>query len=170
MPRYMDTVFRIATPDDLGSINAIYNQAILARHQTADLETYPLEQTQEWFTQHDIDLYPVFVIEADGQVIGWSSLSSYRKGRQALKAVAEISYYIDSQHQRKGLGSLLIEQTINSASDYGFEILVAILLDTNTASKAILSKFGFAEWGRIFQAAQIERKRVDHLYYGKRLP
>ena len=158
--------FRLAVVDDLANINRIYNQAIAHRNQTADLEPLTIDETEQWFQQHQIEKYPVFVVEQAGRVVAWSSLSGYRTGRQALESVAEISYYVDQEHQGMGLGRLLMDQTMEQAEKYKFDTLVAILLDSNEPSKTILGKYGFKEWGRIPGAAKIDEQRVDHLYYG----
>jgi L-amino acid N-acyltransferase YncA len=159
-------VFRTAVEADVEAINKIYNQAIKKGHQTADLEELLIEQTREWLGQHAVDDYPVFVVEYDGKVIGWSSVSPYRNGRQALRKSAEISYYLDHSQLGKGIGSFLLRETINEARKRKYSILVAILLDTNMASKGILTKFGFEEWGRIKRAALVDDREVDHLYFG----
>jgi len=165
----MDKKFRLAQTRDLISINEIYNQSIEQRHQTADLTTYSIEQTHEWYGAHNTVKYPVFVLEINSKVVGWSSLSSYRSGRQALAKVAEISYYVDQSFLRQGHGNSLMHDTMSMANEYSFEILVAILLDTNLASKSILRKFRFSEWGRIPCAAIIDGQKVDHLYFGLQL-
>jgi len=165
----MDRKFRIAENRDLVSINRIYNQAIEHGHQTADICTLSLEQTQDWYAEHNLQNYPVFVMEVDSRVLAYSSLSCYRGGRQALEKVAEISYYIDHSHLRQGHGNELMKYTLREAITCDFQILVAILLDTNLASQAILKKFKFSEWGRIPKAAIIDGQRVDHLYFGIQL-
>ena len=55
------------------------------------------------------------------------------------------------------------------APDYGFEVLVAILLNKNPASVGLLQKFGFTEWGRMPEIARIDGVLADHLYYGLKL-
>jgi len=58
---------------------------------------------------------------------------------------------------------------VSVAPDHGFSVLIAILLDKNVASIALLRKFGFEEWGRMPGIAKIEKQVADHLYYGLRL-
>ena len=165
----MPLIVRLALPKDLDRIDQIYNQAIAANFQTAD--TRPLNKLSRlgWFKNHPSSSYPISVILHDEKVIGWSSLSKYREGREALQRTAEISYYLDHDHLGKGYGSVLIEATVDKARSLFFENLVAILLDSNKPSIGILEKYGFAEWGRIPKAALIKNQLVDHLYYGLRL-
>jgi RimJ/RimL family protein N-acetyltransferase len=49
------------------------------------------------------------------------------------------------------------------------QILVAILLDQNPASIALLHRFGFSRWGVMPGIALIKGERADHLYYGLKL-
>ncbi len=87
-------MIREAKKDDLVVINSIYNQAVEAKYQTADLLPISIEIRQKWFLEHDTETYPIFVSEEQNKIVGWCSLSAYRKGREALKQVAEVSYYV----------------------------------------------------------------------------
>jgi L-amino acid N-acyltransferase YncA len=162
-------LIRLAIETDLPAINRIYNQAVVERFCTAHLEPRSLEQQKEWFREHDPGLYPVFVSEVKGKVTGWASLGFYRKGREALAHVAEVSYYVDAQQRGKGTGSALLEHAISVAPSFGFSVLIAILLSENPASIALLRKYGFSEWGSMPSVARIEGHLADHLYYGLHL-
>ena len=162
-------MIRLANINDIDSINEIFNQAVLAKHQTAALQTISVASQKEWFNAHDIDTYPIFVIEKENKVVGWCSLSAYRKGRQALATLAEITYYLHKDFQGLGLGTLLMDYVIQKAKEYAFRNLVAILFGHNKASIALLKKFGFVEWGRLPQTAEIDGALYDHCYYGLKL-
>ena len=162
-------MIRLAKESDIKSINKIYNQAVEAKHQTATLNPLSVEKQKEWFKDHDIKKYPIFVIEKEGVIVGWCSLSAYRKGRQALASLAEISYYFHSDYQGQGLGTQLMEFALITAPNYGFKNLVAILFGHNKASIALLEKFGFKLWGNLPQTAEIDGALYDHCYYGLKL-
>jgi len=159
---------RIAVPEDLPVINEIYNQAVRQRFCTAHLEQVGMMEREQWYASHDQNVYPVFVA-VDDHVTGWVSLGSYRKERQALTHVAEVSYYVDEKERGKGIGSSLMEYVLQVAPRYGVTVLIAILLNLNPASIALLVKHGFKEWGRMPGIARIEKQSVDHLYYGLKL-
>lgn len=154
---------------DLFVINDIYNQAIEVKHQTADTEPITIEMRQKWYLDHDVESYPIFVFEKQNKILGWCSLSAYRKGREALKQVAEVSYYIHKDFQRQGIGSDLLKYALQVAPDYKFETLIAILLEQNKASIKLLEKFGFCKWGTLPKAAIFDGERFDHLYYGLKI-
>jgi phosphinothricin acetyltransferase len=160
---------RAAKEEDLPAINRIYNQAVRKRFCTAHLEPVNMKESEHWFAAHDPSVYPVFVAVEEEKILGWVSLGPYRKDRQALAHVAEVSYYVDNQEQGKGVGSNLLAHTIGNASGYGFSVLVAILLNKNPASIGLLNKYGFEEWGRMPGIARIDRQEADHLYYGLKL-
>src|SRR5512139_155290 len=104
----METIIRVAKLEDLPAIVGIYNQAVPTYRSTANTTPVTVEARQKWFQDHEPNHYPIFVAELDGCVIGWCSLSVYRPGRAALRFTAEISYYVDADHQGQGVGQALI--------------------------------------------------------------
>jgi len=128
-----------------------------------------MEDRRSWFHAHDSAQFPVFVILHTKRILGWASLGPYREDRQALAHVAEVSYYVEETERGKGVGGRLLGYVLQVAPEYGFKVLIAILLNKNPASIAILKKFDFEEWGRMPGIARIGGQEADHLYYGKRL-
>ena len=160
---------RPATSQDYHDIIKIYNQAVDEKFATADTEYVTLESRKVWFAQHSPDTYPIYVAESNEEIIGWCSLSPHRPGRKALRSVAEISYYIHTDHRRKGVANKLIIHTIDSAKALGFRNLIAILLDLNKASIYILEKFGFEKWGHLPLIVEIEGMNCGQYIYGRKL-
>jgi len=162
----MKTKIRIAQFEELTAIVSVYNEAIRAAYQTADLEELSTNDRTEWFEKHQHSNYALFVLLADELIIGWLSLSPYRMGRSALSKTVEISYYLSSEFQGKGLGNQLMAFGIEEAKKRNFHHLIAILLSANKKSISLLQKFGFAEWGRMPRIAVIKKEFFDHLYFG----
>lgn len=160
---------RQAVEEDLSVINDIYNQAVNQKYCTAHLLPLSHGQQSRWFKMHDPLRFPVFVSVLDKQVTGWISLGPYRIERQALEHVAEVSYYVDTSMQGKGIGTRLLEHSIRKAPDFGFSVLLAILLGRNQASIGLLEKLNFSCWGSMPGIAKIDDQEVDHLYYGLKL-
>lgn len=164
---------RIARPNDLGQIVAIYNQAVSEGDCTADITPLTVEQRKEWFGGHSPDRYPIYVMEEGKEqnkiITGWCSLSAHRRGRMALQHVAEISYYVDKNHRRKGVGSLLMEHALREAPALGLHNLFAILLDTNQTSIAMLKKNGFSKWGHLPDIAEFPDKICGQFIYGRKV-
>jgi len=160
---------REAKTSDLTRLTEIYNQAIVTQNCTCDTQVFTVQERTQWFDEHRMSDFPIFVCETDGKVVGYSYISPYRSGREALRRVCEISYYIDFDYHHKGIGSQLLEHTIHVTREKGFRNVVAILLSCNTGSIALLKKFGFSEWGSMPDIAQFGDDFYSHQYYGKKL-
>lgn len=162
-------IIRYALIDDLKDIVAIYNQAIQRKNATADLKPIDTNSRLKWFEEHTQDKHPIFVCEINGQVIGWISLSPYRPGREALRFTAEVSYYIHSDFQGKGIGSQLLGFVIKECPKYQIKNLFAIILEHNVSSIKLVEGFSFEKWGLLPNVADFDGKEYGHLYYGLRI-
>jgi phosphinothricin acetyltransferase len=160
---------RIMRAEDLPAINDIYNQAVQLKFSTAHTDPISMKERHAWFREHEPEHYPGFVWDEEGVVLGWLSFSPYRPGRKALQAVAEISYYVHTDHHRSGIGTGLLGFAIRKAPELKFNTLIAILLEPNLPSIRLLRKFGFDLWGDIPLAAMIDGKEYNHQYYGLRI-
>ena len=159
------TTIRLATKDDLESINTIYNQAVLQK-LTADTIEISLHQRKEWFKAHEVNLYPVFVYVKEATVVGWLSFSPYRYSRQALAETTEISYYVDKSFHKIGIGTDLINFAKKEAGKYNFKNLFAIILEKNVGSIKLMEKCKFVKWGYLPKVANFQGDLCGHLYYG----
>lgn len=162
---------RTAAADDLEQIVAIYNQAVLKGNCTADTEPLTVSERQNWFNEHTPGKYPIFVItgENNQEIYGWYSISAHRKGRMALAKVAEISYYVDTMQQGKGIGKKLMKHALLEAPRCGLHNLFAILLDTNQISIALLEKHGFEQWGHLPEIAEFPDRICGQFIYGRKV-
>ena len=158
---------RIANEHDLPQIVEIYNQAVAQIGATADMSPVSVESRLDWFTDHKPDAYPIWVVEQSECIGGWCSLSAYRPGRMALCYTAEISYYVQEDHRRKGVASALIQHAIGQCPTLKIKNLFYLLLDVNLPSIRILEKFGFIKWGYMPDVAEFDGKTCGHLIYGR---
>ncbi len=159
---------RFAHKVDLPTLVEIYNQAILSR-TIAALEQTTLEERIFWFEQLKQDERPIIVAESEDNVAGYLYLSSYRRGRSALRQTVEVSYFVHEDHHRRGVGSQLMKACIESCPDWGIKSLFAILLETNTASINLLKKFGFQQWAHLPEVAEIDGVEVSQVYFGRKV-
>lgn len=160
---------RLAKDTDLVSLVEIYNQAIVTKRCTADTETFQVEDRLSWFEDHQSKEYPLYVYEADNNVVGYLYFSGYRPGRKAMQHTAEVSYYLHNDYQGKGIGTKLMTFALNEGKELGFKTLLAILLAINVPSIKLLEKFGFEEWGCLPDIANFDGELCSHLYYGLKL-
>ncbi len=147
----------------------IYNQAIEAGQNTADTETFSVEERQEWFRSHGAENYPLLVAKEGDVVLGYLTISPYRYGRKALRHTAEISYYIHFEHHRKGVASRLMQEALQRCPALQIKTLIAILIGANQGSIKLLEKNGFEEWGNMPEIVELDGGKFSHLYYGRHL-
>ena len=159
----------VANKSDLSTIVEIYNQAVPTRRSTANTIPWTVESRTSWFNEHKSDEHPIFVAKVDGQVVGWTSLSVYRPGRLALRFTAEISYYIDSAFQRKGIGQALIQHAIAVCPELNIKNIIAVIIDQNEPSRKLLVKLGFDQWAYLPRVLDFDGQEFGEYYYGKRV-
>jgi len=166
----MSITVRKAVSNDLFAVVEILNHGVKTRHSIGYFENRTAEEMREWFEEHlSEERYPILLAEEEGQVLGWISLSPYRKGRPAFNRTGEISAYIHEGYQRKGLGQLLLDRALEFAFVNGFKTIFAIVLDRNVPSLKLLEKNHFERWAFLPEVAEIDGVLLNHIYYGKRL-
>jgi phosphinothricin acetyltransferase len=160
---------RKAKLEDIDSINNIHNQTINEKFKVAYLEPWTNDMMLEWFKEHNNKEYPVYVAEINNTVTGFVYINSYRSGRAALKQTAEISYFVDKNYRRKGIGKKLIEFMESQCNNLGIKTLFAIIIDNNAASIKLIEKCGYKKWGHLPKIAIFDDMEAGHFYYGKRI-
>lgn len=160
---------RFAEHKDLKDIIDIYNQAIKAGNATADIKEFKSNDRVDWLLEHNNHKYPIYILELNHTIIGWGSLSPYRKGREGLKETAEISYYLNYKYHGQGYGKILIRYMIEDCKRLGIKNLLALLLEINKKSSLILEGFGFSKWGFMPDVVNLKGVRCGHLIYGKKI-
>ncbi len=160
---------RIAKRNDLDSLTRIFNQAVASGFSTAYTIALRPEERSDWMDEHKPADYPIFVAEAGNEILGWISVTAYRPGRMALRFTKEISYYVHEQFHRKGIGSNLIKHVIEQAEKLEIKTLIALVLDRNFASIALLEKLNFTRWGHLPNVADFNGVECGHLLFGLRI-
>ena len=154
---------------DYSAIVDILNQVIRSGTQVAFTEEFTVNGRMAWFAEHQSAAYPLYVAEMDGQVVGWVSLSAYRPGREALKHTVEISYGVSEKHRRNGVGSAMVTKMLEVGRSLRHRIVFAIIFDNNLASRKLLEKHGFAQWGHLPEVARLNGWLLGHDYLGLKL-
>ncbi len=164
-----DIKIRPALFEDLTSIVNISNQAIRSRRATGNLWEFSVRERVDWFNKHNQDTFPIYVAEYKGEVVGYVNLSEYRPGREAMARIAEVSFFLEDEFKRMGIGSALLEHVIKDCPRIGKSTLMAFVLEVNHESINMLTKYGFKEWGRLPGTIHIDDKIHDHIIYGLKL-
>jgi L-amino acid N-acyltransferase YncA len=160
---------RLATLADLPRLVDIYNQAVSSHTATADTIPFTLEARRAWFAVHTPDAYPIYVYEDEnGLVVGYLSISPYRE-RPAYARTAEVSYYVDYGHHGRGIGSALMDHALRDAARIGKKIFIAILLEWNAVSIALLEKFSFEKWGYLPEVTEFDNRLCGSIIYGRKV-
>lgn len=161
-------LIRDATIIDLPTIVKIYNAAIPGQQATADLEPVSVESRMTWFKQHNTMSYPIWVAQLGDQVVGWLSLQLFY-GRAAYAKTAEVSVYIDPNHQGKGIGKKLVEHMLKGCSNLDLNTLVCFIFAHNLPSLNLFQTFGFESWGYLPQVALMNESPRDLVILGRKL-
>ena len=166
MPRKPKLEVTWPVRNDLEILVNIYNQAIRSGIATGHTKEYTRKTRWQWYRSHDKYNYPIFVMKYDKNIIGYGTLSPYREGRQAMRSIAEVSFFLDKEYQGKGYGKVLLAKIIRDCSRVKIKTLIAILLDVNKKSIGLLKKFGFKKWGHFKDIIEFDDKTCGQLIYG----
>lgn len=165
----IDMSIRQARSEDLPAITSIYNEVILEGKITADLQPYSIEQRRSWFEDHSKSPYDVFVLEYENKILGYFYFSPWRAGRAALRGIAEISFFLEKSSRGRGIGDIIMKQSIDLAKDRQFKYLIAILMDINNKSESLLSKWGFTVVGELPDVIELPDMHAGQLIMLKTL-
>lgn len=159
---------RDATEADLPAIIAIYNATIAGRIATADAEPVSVESRRDWFHEHTPNARPLWVALENEDIAGWLSFQSFY-GRAAYHATAELSVYVASDRQRKGIGNTLLAEAVERAPRFGLKTLLGFIFAHNDASLRLFEKFGFQPWGVLPRVAALDGVERDLIIVGRRV-
>jgi L-amino acid N-acyltransferase YncA len=161
--------FRNALLSDLPRIVEIHNDIIREGGLTADMTPYTTEEKRKWFDKISVKPYFIKVLEVDKEITGYVYVAPWRNGREAVRHVAEISYYLAKPYRGNGYGRTMLQEGVRLSLKNGFKILLAVLLDTNLPSIRMLESEGFFKTGHLADVAELERGVAGQLIMMKRI-
>jgi phosphinothricin acetyltransferase len=138
------------TKNDWPIISEIYQEGISGRNATFETS---VPNWSAWDKSHHS--FCRIAAWHDLELIGWTALSPISK-RQVYSGVAEVSVYISSKFQNKGVGRKLLEQLIIESERHLIWMLQANILEENHASIALHKSCGFRTVGRRENIAQLD--------------
>jgi L-amino acid N-acyltransferase YncA len=159
----MEVVIRKAARSDLQAINDIYNYYVLNSTCTYQAKPDTMMERNAWFDEHGGD-YPVIVAEENSTVVGWASLSKFKK-REAYRPTVEISIYIRHDRLCKGIGSILLKEMIGSAKAIGYHSILAAISADQQLSVKIHKRHGFKKAAHLKEVGYKFNKWLDVVYY-----
>jgi phosphinothricin acetyltransferase len=166
--RRIEIKMRIASEGDLPAVVSIYNSTVETRQATADTVAVTVESRREWFRQHHPDKRPLLVHDQGGRVVAWVSFQSFY-GRPAYDHTAEISIYIDPACRGQGLGRSLLAEALGMTRQLDIKTVVGFIFSHNEPSLRLFKAFGFNEWGRLPDVAEMDGREFSLSILGKRV-
>jgi phosphinothricin acetyltransferase len=160
------TYVRDADERDLDAIVAIYNDAIPGRRSTADLTPVSVESRRAWFASHGTGRHPLWVAADASSVLGWLNLSEFY-GRCAYASTVEVSVYVATAAQRRGVATRLVAHALGAAPGLGVEAILGFVFGHNRPSLDLFAKFGFARWGTLPRVAELDGTKRDLVIVGR---
>jgi len=151
--------FRSARREDLDVITEIYNEAIIKTVATFDTEPKTYEDQKKWFDDHG-SKNPIQVVELNGVIVGWASLSKW-SDRCAYSDTAEISLYVREEYQGKGIGRRLIEAIMKEGEKSGLHTIIARITEGNESSLHLHRSVGFTHIGTMKEVGKKFGKQYD---------
>lgn len=143
-------LIRPAAAADIPAITAIYNDAV-ANTTAIWNETIVDEANRSaWLAGRHSDGFPVLVAVAESSggddVIGYASFGPWR-AFDGYRHTVEHSVYVHPDHQRAGIGRLLLGRLMEEARAQGRHVMIAAIESGNAASIALHRRLGFEETG-----------------------
>ena len=158
---------RLAVQGDLAAVNEIYNHYVLHSTCTYQEEPSTAAEREVWFAGHG-QSHPVTVAEEGGRVVGWASLSPFH-ARSAYRRTVENSVYVRHDCQGRGVGSMLLADSIGRAATLGHHTIIAGIDAEQTGSIALHRKFGFEQVAHLRQVGFKFGRWLDVVYMQKLL-
>jgi phosphinothricin acetyltransferase len=148
---------------DAPRLRDIYNHYIASTVMTFETETLSEEQVVERIKKYT-PLYPWYVAEVDGSVIGYAYASEFIE-RSAYKYTSEITIFIDKDYTRGGCGKLLFSKLIEDMKELKYAALMSIIAAPNSPSVRLHKTFGFEKVGHLKKAGYKLGRWVDVEYW-----
>jgi L-amino acid N-acyltransferase YncA len=157
------------TPDDLVVMTTIFNESALSGVSSPVVRELSLQEMTFFIDYYVKEGDPVYVIEREGAVVAWLTINRFCWGAQACRLTGEVSVYVRHDHIGGGVGIRLGQAAVILAERYGFETLVAWVIEHNEASKRGVQGLGGEQWGRFPGIARFGDVRADVVLYGLHL-
>jgi len=152
------------------AILAIFNDAIINSTALYDYQARTLDNMVTWFAAKQAGNFPVIgAVDEQGKLLGFASYGTFRAW-PAYKYTIEHSLYVHQDHRGKGLGPMLLEKLIATATEQQYHTMIGGIDIENSGSIALHKRFGFTHAGTIKEAAFKFERWLDLGFYQLILP
>jgi len=147
---------------DWPQVRVIYEEGIATGDATFETEAPDWEQ---WDSEHLPECRLVAVVS--DRVIGWAALCPI-SDRCAYAGVAEVSVYVGTDSQGRGVGTLLLQTLITRSEQSGLWTLQAGIFPENEGSILVHERCGFRIVGRRVHLGRLAGRWRDVLMLERR--
>jgi L-amino acid N-acyltransferase YncA len=137
-------------PQHATAVLEIYQHGIDSGMATFETEVHAWDEFDHKYLSHSR-----IVGLIDDQPIGWVALTPV-SGRACYSGVAEVSLYVHQQHQRQGIGRILLQALIAESEQNGIWTLLSVIHQENRASIHLHEQCGFRYIGYRERIAQLD--------------
>ncbi|UTW66107.1 N-acetyltransferase [bacterium SCSIO 12643] len=142
-------MIRTVGKQDAKSIARIYNHYV--KYSIVTFDEYEISADEiEKRIEHWDKKYPWFVLEHDGEVVGYAYGSEWKK-KSAYRSSVETTVYLVHNVIGKGLGHQLYSALISELKEMGFRMLIGCISLPNPESIRLHEKLGFEKKGQLDQ-------------------
>lgn len=160
----MTVVIRDMEARDVAPMTDLHNREAVATTASYHLVEASVTERTAWWRELVADGRPVLVAEVDGQAVGYACHHRFRD-LPGYDPTGEVSIWLEPQWRGQGVGSALMARLVDLArrptpaegdrpARPPLHSLVAVIDSDNRASLAFHAHHGFAERGRLPQAAR----------------
>ena len=158
-----EAVIRVAGEGDLEAITAIYNDAVLTTTASWDDEVVTLENRRAWLVEHGTEPNVTLVAELDGEVVGFAGYGRYRE-KAGYDLTVEHSVYLAPAARGRGLGTGLLTELVEAATQRGIHVMIGGLSADNETSLRLHQRLGFVETARMPQVGKKFGRWLDLVF------
>ncbi len=152
-----------ATLDHLEGFHAALDAVARERKYIARFEAPPLEESRRFMGLLIEAGLPFVVALSGGKVTGWCDIAR-RSDREIFRHVGVLGMGVVSSHRGRGIGTALINTTLDSAWQAGLSRVELTVYATNEPAILLYEKAGFTLEGRARNAARLDGSYVDLLH------
>jgi phosphinothricin acetyltransferase len=135
---------RDAAEADVPAILDIYNDAIANTTAVYSEKPQTLQMRTDWYLDRVNNNFPVYVVEIDGAIAGFSSFGHFRIW-PCYRYTVEVSVYVEKSFRGKGISKILLNALIDRAKQTNVHAIIAGISADNQISIHLHQSFGFIE-------------------------
>ncbi|MCL2503790.1 MAG: GNAT family N-acetyltransferase [Coriobacteriia bacterium] len=158
-------VVRHALPADVPVINDIYNYYVRTSTVTFKATETSEDWRAEWLASHG-DAHPVMVVERDGVVVGWGSVTPWVTS-EGWCHTGELSVYVQDGETKGGAGSTVLNGLIEESIRVGHHVLLAQIVVDNEPCLRMVERAGFERVGTFREVGRKFDRWLDLAIMGR---